>query len=619
MPAVEELLPRVSKPARYVGGEYNSVRKNWDEVEVKIAFAFPDVYEVGMSYLGLQILYHAVNSRPDALLERVFAPWPDMETLLRSKGIPLFTLESHRPVKDFDILAITLQYELTYTNILNLLDLAGIPLLARERGEDKPLVVGGGPCAFNPEPLAPFFDLFVLGDGEEAVHELIDLWREVRRQGGRKQDFLRELARRPGFYVPSLYRQEGKGVVPLHPDVPARVRKRVVADLDQAPFPPRPVVPWVEAVHDRAMIEVFRGCTRGCRFCQAGMIYRPVRERTVPILVRQGEEVIRHTGYDELSLTSLSTVDYTCLLPLLAGLKKLRLSHPLTVSLPSLRVDAFAVGVAEGLTAGRKSSLTFAPEAGTQRLRNVINKKVTEEDLLRAAEAAFKAGWQRLKLYFMIGLPTETEEDIKGIGELVRAVLAVGERCGVPHGRLRVAVSVACFVPKAHTPFQWEPQISQEELRERLRLLQTELRREKRVELSWHEPRMSLLEAVFARGDRNLAPALLEAWRRGCRFDGWREHFSFPRWEEAFTAAGVDPYAYAYRRYAYDEVLPWDHLDAGVSKKFLVAEHQRAYRGETTPDCREGKCVGCGVCPSLGVRPVLAEEGRDVSLSTGLS
>ncbi|MGO0121768.1 TIGR03960 family B12-binding radical SAM protein [Desulfothermobacter acidiphilus] len=615
---LSKLLLRVSKPARYVGGEYNAVVKNWDQVDVKVAFAFPDVYEVGMSYLGLQILYHTVNARPDALLERVFSPWPDMEAQLRSRKLPLFSLESRRPLCDFDLLAITLQYELTYTNVLNLLDLAGIPLYAEERGEGYPLVVGGGPCAYNPEPLAPFFDLFILGDGEEAVHELLDLWLEVYRRGeGDKQDFLRQAATRPGFYVPSLYRQEGTAVLPRCPGVPTRVRKRVLADLDQAPFPSRPLVPWVEAVHDRAMLEVFRGCTRGCRFCQAGMIYRPVREKRVPTLVRQGEAVVRSTGYDELSLTSLSTADYTCLLPLLRDLGCLRLPHPLTVSLPSLRVDAFAVGVAERLV-GKKTSLTFAPEAGTQRLRDVINKKVTEEDLLRAAEAAFNAGWQRLKLYFMLGLPTETRADVQGIGELVREVLAVGARSGVPRGRLRVAVSVAGFVPKAHTPFQWEPQVSQEELRGRIELLRQELRRERRVELSWHHPQMSWLEAVLARGDRRLAPALVEAWRRGCRFDGWLECFSWSRWEEALAETGIDPRSYAQRRYSHTEVLPWEHLDTGVSKEFLMAEHHRAYLGETTPDCREGRCVGCGVCSSLGIRPVLAEEGKRVSLSAGI-
>ena len=470
---IERLLRQVEKPGRYAGGEYNAVRKNWDEAKVKVAFAFPDLYEVGMSHLGLQILYHIVNQRQDALLERVFAPGPDMEALLRVEGIPLFTLESRRPVREFDIFAFTLQYELTYTNVLNMMELAGVTPVAAVRGDDEPLVIGGGPCAFNPEPIAAFFDLLVIGEGEEVIHELLDVYLRARQEGKGRAGFLRDAARIAGVYVPSFYEVDylsnGQvaGVRPLLPDIPPRVTRRVVGDLDAAPFPVRPVVPSIEAVHDRGMLEIFRGCTRGCRFCQAGIIYRPVREKSLQRLVSQGDALIRHTGYGELSLSSLSSVDYSQLCPLVDRLLPSFKPERVSVSLPSLRADAFAVGIARRLQEVRRGTLTFAPEAGTQRLRDVINKRVTREELLSAVEAAFASGWLRVKLYFMIGLPTETEADLDGITALVAEVLQVGERCGVPRSRLRVTVSAACFVPKAHTPFQWEPQATLEALREK--------------------------------------------------------------------------------------------------------------------------------------------------------
>lgn len=611
---VERLLSRVEKPGRYVGGEYNSVRKKWEEVQVRVAFAFPDVYEVGMSHLGLQILYAIVNDRADSLFERVFAPWPDMERLLRENSIPLFTLESRRPVKDFDILAFTLPYELTYTNVLNIMELSGINPVAGAREEGDPVVIAGGPCAFNPEPIASFIDLFAVGEGEEVIHEILDAYILSRKAGEGRREFLRRAAGVPGVYVPSLYEVDydhgGRvtGVRPLYPEVSPHIAKRVIRDLDAVSFPVRPVVPLVEAVHDRGMLEIFRGCTRGCRFCQAGVIYRPVREKKKETLVSQGREVARNTGYDEISLSSLSSVDYSHLSPLVDRLLEAFNTDRVSISLPSLRADAFSVGIARRLQEVRKSALTFAPEAGTQRLRDVINKKVTREALLSAAEAAFTSGWLRLKLYFIIGLPTETEEDLNGIGILVDDLLAVGERCGVPRGRLRLTVSASCFVPKAHTPFQWEPMAHIEMLNSKIAFLKSRLK-DRRVDFDWHDPEMSFMEAVFARGDRRLGGALLEARRGGCRFDGWREYFSFKRWEDAFARAGLDPAFYAYHRYSYNDVLPWEHIETGVSRDFLIAEHQRAYRAESTADCREGECAGCDVCNLLDVAPVISQSG----------
>ncbi|HIE12521.1 MAG TPA: TIGR03960 family B12-binding radical SAM protein [Desulfotomaculum sp.] len=616
---IEHLLQQVQKPGRYTGGEYNSVRKNWDEAAVKVAFAFPDVYEIGMSHLGLQILYHTVNERRDVLMERVFAPWPDMEALLRKEGVPLFSLESRRPVKEFDILAFTLQYELTYTNVLNMMELAGVTLLAAERGEGEPVVIAGGPCAFNPEPLAAFFDLFVVGEGEEVVHELLEAFIRAKREGKDREGFLRDAAGIAGVYVPGFYAvdyfSDGRviGIRPVVPGIPERITKRVVSNLDAAPFPVRPIVPWLEAVHDRGMVEVFRGCTRGCRFCQAGIIYRPVREKSLERLLLQGRELARNTGFDEISLCSLSSVDYSQLQPLVDRLTGALKPERVSVSLPSLRIDTFAVEIAQRLQEVRKGTLTFAPEAGTQRLRNVINKDVTEEDLLKSMEGAFTSGWLRVKLYFMIGLPTETEEDLDGIARLAAAVLKAGERCGVPKGRLRVTVSTACFVPKAHTPFQWEPQITRAGLRERIGYLRRKLS-DRRIHFDWHDPEMSFIEAVFARGDRRLGAALLSAQRLGCRFDGWREHFDFARWQRALEESGLKPEEYACRRYRYDEVLPWDHIDTGVSREFLIQEHARAFLGEVTPDCRREECIACGVCPALGVVPEIMQGEMRVPL-----
>lgn len=611
MNVFDQILPLVQKPARYAGGEWNAIHKDWGDVALKVAFAFPDVYEVGMSYLGLQIFYEIINRRKDSLLERVFAPWPDMEEKMREHGLPLFSLESRRPVRDFDVMAFTLQYEMSFTNVLNMLDLAEIPLKSAERDETFPLVIAGGPCAFNPEPVAAFIDLFAIGEGEELIDELLDSVIKWKKKGLTRQEVLFEASSLPGVYVPSLYRAEYRAdgsfskVVPQRDGVPARVTKRIVRDFDQAPFPRRTLVPSTEVVHDRIMLEVLRGCTRGCRFCQAGILNRPVREKKPATILEQAAALVESTGYDEISLTSLSTSDYSAVREVIKSLLDQHAGCGVGVSLPSLRVDNFSVELAKQVQRVRRSSLTFAPEAGTQRLRDVINKGVTEEDLLETTGAAFREGWRAVKLYFMIGLPTETDEDLDGIARLAKEVLDLGRKARVPRNKLRVTVSVSSFVPKAHTAFQWEPQDALPELKRKQDYLAGRLK-ERGLVFNYHDAGLSFMEAVFARGDRRLEAVLIQAIKLGCKFDGWSEYFNLERWLEAFRLAGIDPYWYSDRRYDYEDPLPWEHIECGVSRRYLVAEHRRAMAGLTTADCRTGDCPGCGLCPELEVKPCIA-------------
>jgi radical SAM family uncharacterized protein len=596
---LDRILTKVTKPARYTGHEWNSVVKDWDQVEVKIALAYPDIYEVGMSNLGLMILYDILNREEGILAERVYAPWVDMEDAMRRAGIPLFSLESRRPLAEFDIIGFSLQYELNYTNVLNMLDLAGISPLAAERGDADPLIIGGGSCTYNAEPLADFFDLFVLGEGEEVLLELVRAYRRLRiaDRGLRitKTDFLREAAKIEGIYVPSLYevRYHDDGTVaviePLVPEARARIRKRIVDTL--LPAPTKLVVPYVEVIHDRAMIEIQRGCTRGCRFCQAGFIYRPVRERSLEEVLETVEDIVRKTGYEEVALVSLSSCDHSQIEPMVRELTTRYQHPPLAISLPSLRIDSFSVELAKMFQGRRKTGLTFAPEAGSQRLRNVINKNVTEADMLRTAEAAYSSGWQRIKLYFMVGLPTETLEDVAAIVDLVKQVWAIGRR--YQGKRAHVNVSLATFVPKPFTPFQWLPLADKESLAEKQELLRRGLRKSG-ISLSWHDPRTTLLEAALSRGDRRLGRVIHRAWKLGARFDAWDERFDERLWQQAFAETGLDPDFYARRERSLDEVLPWDHIDVGVRKEFLVREYQRSLRGETTFDCRGG-CIDCGI------------------------
>ena len=606
--AIDRILPGVTKPVRYLGGEYGSVLKQVEPGMVRYAFLFPDVYEVGMSHLGMKILYDVINRRPDAWCERVFSPWPDMHDAMKAEGIPLFALESRTPLKEFDLLGITLQYEMSYTNILSALDLAGIALKSSDR-KDGPFVIAGGPCAFNPEPLADYVDFFVLGDGEQATLDTIDIYKEWRASGLPRAEYLKMAARIPGVYVPSLYdvayEDDGRirSVTPKPGSgAPEIVKKAVVKDLDAAAYPETLIVPYGEVVHNRIMLEIFRGCTRGCRFCQAGMIYRPVRERSLDRLTDLAEKLVRTTGYDEISLMSLSSGDYSRITDLAREMTKRFENRRVKVSLPSLRIDSVLKDALSETQKVRKTALTLAPEAGTQRLRDVINKGVTEEDLLRSVRDAFESGWSAVKLYFMLGLPTETDEDVDGIADLARKV----SQCyfTLPKDKrapgLRITVSASVFVPKPITPFEWCGQLDMNTVIERQQRLKKALLSVKGVDFKYHSPDVSFMEAAFARGDRRLGAVIEAAYRLGCRFDGWTDHFRYDLWLEAFREVGVDPAFYANRDRAEDEVFPWDHLDAGPGKAFLLNEWHRAQRAETTPDCRLG-CEGCGMSSYEGV------------------
>ena len=595
---LQRVLPTVQKPARYTGGEYNEIKKDLKDVRVRVAFCFPDTYEIGMSNVGMRILYGVMNQMDGVWCERVFAPWADMEEAMEENGLPLWALESQSPVKDFDMIAVTIGYEMCYTNILNMLRLAQVPLRARDRQGLKNIVFAGGVCAFNPEPLADFVDFFSLGEGEEITVEIVSLYDRAKAEGWSKEQYLREVSRIPGVYVPSFYTHEYNvdgtlcRVTPLN-DAPATVTKRIVEDLDTAYYPTRMIVPSTEIVHDRANLEVFRGCIRGCRFCQAGFSCRPVRKKSAKVLYQQAVETLEDSGNNEITLSSLSTSDYRQLKELTDEMIPYCAQNKVNLSVPSLRADNFSRELMEKLQTLRKSGLTFAPEAGTQRLRDVINKNLTEEEILSSCANAFSGGWSNVKLYFMLGLPTETDEDVLGIAELVYKIIHTWkEHASNKKRRLRVHVATAYFVPKPHTPFQWEKQIKPEEYLRRCKLLKSHFY-SKSIEYNYHEPDLSRLEAVFARGDRRVGAVIEEAMRRGARLDGWDEYFSYRTWLDAFAACGVDPNFYTVRGYAEDELLPWDMFDVGVDKAFLLRERHRAYDAVVTPDCRQ-VCSGCG-------------------------
>lgn len=595
----EKLLSMVQKPGRYTGGELNSVIKNPEDVDIRFAFCFPDTYEIGMSHLGMKILYSLLNKREDTWCERVFAPWVDMEELMRKNDVPLFALESSDEIKDFDVIGFTLQYELCYTNVLNMLDLAGVPVRSADRKSLTPLVIGGGPCVCNAEPIADFFDLTLPGEGEEVLNELMDLFKEYKKKGASKEEFLKAASKIEGVYVPSFYEfsynddNTIKSITPSN-GAPERVKKRIISDLDTVFYPESFVVPFIDIVHDRAVEEIFRGCIRGCRFCQAGFLYRPIREKSSDTVNKQCRSLCDTTGYDEISLSSLSTSDYTQLQSLLEGIFSWSEDDKVSVSLPSLRVDNFSDELMEKLQKVRKSGLTFAPEAGTQRLRDAINKNVTEREVIETSRKAFSGGWTNVKLYFMMGLPTETNEDVVGIADLAQKVVdEFYKNPNKPKGKgVNVSISVSCFVPKPFTPFQWEAQDTMEQLKAKQHLL-LESVKSRKISVSYHDARTSFLEGVFARGDRRLCDVMERAWRKGCRFDSWDECFSFEKWMEAFEECGVDPYFYTSRKRSYDEILPWDHMDYGISNKFFQKEAEKAYQSVTTPHCRE-KCNACG-------------------------
>lgn len=598
----DDILCKVEKPSRYVGGELNQVIKNPENVNIRFAFCFPDVYEVGMSHLGTRILYHTINERKDTYCERVFAPWPDMETLMRENDIKLFTLETKTPLDKFDMLGFTLQYEMSYTNILNMLDMSGITIRASERGEEEPIIMAGGPCAYNPEPLYDVVDFFEIGEGEEMMNDVLEVYAKHKANGKvNKKEFLREISKIGGIYVPSLYdvtyNEDGtiKEFTPKYEDVPAKVKKRIVNNFDAVSFPDEMIVPYTDIVHDRVVLETARGCTNGCRFCQAGMIYRPVREKTINTLLEQARKALKATGYDEVSLASLSICDYSNIQNLISSLVMEHEAKKVGIALPSIRVDAFSVDLIKEIQKVRKTGLTFAPEAGSQRMRDIINKGLTEERILEAAKSAFESGWSTIKLYFILGLPYETTEDAAGIGELAEKMADVyfGIPKDVRNKGLKITVSTSILVPKPFTPFQWAPMARPEIVDERIKAVRGAIK-SRSIVYNYHEQETSFMEAVFARGDRRTCDVLIKAFEKGAKFDGWSEYFNMEIWKEAMEECNLDADFYVYRERGYDEVLPWDFIDIGVNRKYLERENEKAKRAELTRNCLEG-CTGCGI------------------------
>ena len=597
----DSTLLKVEKPAKYTGNEWNMVKKPLDNIKMRFAFCFPDDYEIGMSHLGMKILYHILNKRDEVYCERAFAPWADMEQVMRENNLPLYALETYTPLSEFDMVGFTLQYEMSYTNILNMLDLGGIPVFSKDRTEGMPFVIAGGPCACNPEPLADFIDFFVIGEGEEVILEIVDEHMKWKQAGEGRIEFLKRVAGIEGVYVPSFYDvfyyDDGTimDVIPKTQNVPDGIKRRLIEDLDSVDFPENIIVPYIGTVHDRIMLEIFRGCVRGCRFCQAGFIYRPVRERSHEKLFEIAKASAQSTGYDEISMVSLSTSDYSALPELCDNLLEFTEDEKISLSLPSLRVDNFSLGLMDKVSKVRKSGLTFAPEAGTQRLRDVINKGITKEDLVSSVKLAVAGGWNQVKLYFMIGLPTETMEDVEGISDLSINLI---EACrGLPseHGKaLNITLSTACFIPKPFTPFQWEPMDEIDNLmKKQYHLKDLIKKRTRNIKYNYHDAKVSFVEAVLARGDRRLGKVIYTAWVKGCKFDGWDEFFSFDKWTESFSECDLDPKFYANRRREYSEVLPWDHINMGISKEFLIKENQKAYEGDLTRNCAVG-CSNCG-------------------------